>query len=345
MRRDPLGHRLRLTLTLLTSLLLLLFSPAVATAQSYAIDAVAIEATVTPDGALVVEERRTLRFTDSWSWWEQWIPVKSHERLIVESVGEPGRPYQQSDDALPGTYQVQYDDPENPIIKWHYQVTDDVRTFVLRYRIENAVTVHNDVAELYRGFVGDDWDQATDRVNITLNLPPGAEPEQVRAWGHGPLQGEVRIVSGARVEWHLGSLPSYTFVESRVLFPTALVPQATHRTGKVAEQEILAAEEAWANEANLNRLLARFDIGLAFVALLGAAALVAVLRSRQLGRGPPSTASTIANFRATTPPPNWASFSPGAAPRVSPSSPPHSSIWRSGKWSPCSRLNRNRSRA
>src|SRR5690606_41433623 len=48
-----------------------------------------------------------------------------------------------------------------------------------------------DAAELYWQFIGDDWDIPADHVRVELTLPAGAG--DVRAWGHGPLHGQVDI--------------------------------------------------------------------------------------------------------------------------------------------------------
>src|SRR5690606_13429664 len=184
--------------------------------------------------------------------------------------------YQVAVGGLPGTYLVRTL-ADRTEVRWHYAAADEQRTFVLRYLVRDAVAVHNDAAELYWQFIGDDWDIPADHVRVELTLPAGAG--DVRAWGHGPLHGQVDIDDEAsRVTWDVVELPPFTMVEGRVVFdPVAVAGGCT--TGKTALPDILAGEGRWAAEANSPRWIIRVDLLAAMVALpLGVAALTRYMR-------------------------------------------------------------------
>jgi uncharacterized membrane protein len=128
--------------------------------------------------------------------------------------------------------------------------------------------VYSDVAELYWKFIGSGWDRPSSDVRVVVRLPGSIPAGQIRAWAHGPLHGEVRPVpGGATLE--VRSLPAFTMVEGRVVFPTAAVRSARKREPIAALPRILQEEGRWAAQANRQRLQQRLLIaGLAAIPLL-----------------------------------------------------------------------------
>jgi uncharacterized membrane protein len=248
---------------------------AVTAAPSYRFLRLEIEAEVLEDGSMTVSEYRTVQFTGSAQGMYQWINKTPGMEVLDARVEEDGIPYEYNPGSPygpAGTYFIR-DEPGRFYIDWSFQAYSETRTFVLSYRVANAVLVHEDVAEVYYKFVGDEWEAGTEQVRVRLILPPGAEREDLRAWGHGPLHGEVSIVGFREVVWEANPLPANTFLEGRVTFPTGLVPLSHHRTGVMALNTILDEEERWASQANRQRLLARFDWVLGALALLACAFL------------------------------------------------------------------------
>lgn len=266
MRRAAVSRRLS-ALLLGWAILLLAAQGAHAEEKSYQIPAVTINATVLPDGAMRVVEQRSVAFTGAWSWWEQWFPLEPDQRMEEISISVDGQPYRFDSSGTPGSYTVEHH-PTHAVLKWHFQAINTQMTTEIHYTITNSVTVHNDIAELYRGFIGKTWDEGTGRAIIMLRLPPGARKEEIRAWGHGPLNGLVSIDSDSQVTWKVEGLPSKTFLEGRVLFPPSLVPAAGRRSGQAAVERILAEELGWAEKANQQRRWAQADIGIAALAVV-----------------------------------------------------------------------------
>ena len=132
---------------------------------------------------------------------------------------------------IPGIFYVE-EHPGHVYIDWSFEAANEQRTFTISYTVENAVLVHQDVAELYYQFIGGEWDEPTDHARVVLTLPEGATDEELRVWGHGPLQGFVSKEGTNRVVWEVKDLPRRTFLEGRVVFPVKLVPEAANFSGR-----------------------------------------------------------------------------------------------------------------
>jgi hypothetical protein len=104
-------------------------------------------------------------------------------------------------------------------VRWNYWARDEEREFRFSYRLDGAVSRHDDVAELYLKIVGDAWDRPMGQVVVDLHLPEG-NTAPVEAWAHGPLFGDVRILSDHHVQFKVAPLPANTFWEARLLTGT-----------------------------------------------------------------------------------------------------------------------------
>ncbi|RQD78461.1 MAG: DUF2207 domain-containing protein, partial [Candidatus Syntrophonatronum acetioxidans] len=221
------GCRLLVCVFLLFFLMAVLFSGTVLANRSYQINQVDVEAEILPDGSMQVREYFMVDFRGTYQGMFRWINKSQGMEVVDMVILEGGVPYEfnPGDTYGPaGTYYIS-DEPDRFFVDWSFNATDQSRNFVLDYRILNAVTLHEDTAELYYQFFGDESDIDMGRVNVQLTLPEGADKESIRAWGHGPLYGEVTIESPRLVTWEVSPLPKRTFLEGRVLFPPELVPQ------------------------------------------------------------------------------------------------------------------------
>lgn len=250
--------------------------------RSFDFPTVLITAEVHPDGSMTIVEERTFSFRGFWkSAWEN-IPLKYNTSIKDVSVGERNTPYRQMSPGtqdIPGVFYVKQHH-DHVYIDWSFEASDENRTFIISYTVDNAVLVHDDVAELYYQFIGDEWEERTDYARVVLKLPPGAATEELLVWSHGPLHGKVTKEGPDRVVWEVENLPGRTFLEGRVVFPVELVPLAADFSGEEGLPGILAEEKAWAARANRERLLARLDYILGPLLLLAAVVLMVILRRR-----------------------------------------------------------------
>ncbi|HJW76103.1 MAG TPA: DUF2207 domain-containing protein, partial [Thermoleophilia bacterium] len=217
------------TLILIACLLAALLAAPAALAKSYSMPDVTIDATVNEDGSLTVVETRTFDFSGTFHfvYWD--LQTRGAEAVRVQGVSTPSQQFDRSDSGAPGTYFVD-ESPGNVRVQANFELTDTSVPFTLRYVVEGAAKRWSDTAELYWQFIGDQWSVGVGEATVTIHLPAGVTKEQVRAWGHGPLNGTVTINPDATVTLHITDLPPYTFIEARVLFPADAL-SATAPTG------------------------------------------------------------------------------------------------------------------
>ncbi len=223
---------------------------------------VIIDAEVLPDGSIVVEEERTYYFGGGTFFGaDQWFYFKDDVTYDDFYIKE-GDNYYTEVDTFPtseaGTYSTRLHE-DHVVLDYSFYATTQERTFTIGYVLQDAVTVHNDVAEIYHQFIGDEWDQETEYALVNLKLPEGAEKDDIKAWGHGPLHGEVTIHAPDQITWEVEELSPRRFLEVRTVFPPELVPDATKKTGEDGLANILAEEERWARQANFERTLHRIQ--------------------------------------------------------------------------------------
>lgn len=241
-----LGLRIALLIALLAT------GPFVAPvlAKSYSFTRVEIDAQVDPDGSMWITEKRTFNFNGSFSWATYTLERRGWSAVTDVSVADDLGIYAEASTGTPRTYQVTLS-PKEMEVKWHFRAQDEQKTFVIRYRAAGVVTRYRDTAELFWRFIGTGWEVPAEEVRIRVRIPGAAEAD-LRAWGHGPLTGMVTLTDGA-VILEVPGLERETAVETRVLFPAALVPGAPLKDENGLPR-ILAEEARLARAANLERL-------------------------------------------------------------------------------------------
>ncbi len=286
--------KLSLGKTFRKSLILIIFTIATFLTLATAVDArsltinrVVIEAEILPDGSMKVVESRTVDFNGQFNGLVQYYTFEgdlSYSGVLVREADNYYSLVQQYPTTEPGTFSVNVYGADYFGLDWSFNAYNESRTFTVEYTVNNVVVVHDDVAELYYQFIGSDWDHPARFAMVTLTLPPGALKDQIRAWGHGPSSGYVSIDSAEQITWSAVYLPAYTYFEGRTTFPTALVPEATKRSGKAGLPGILRQERWWAFLSNLAYLFNRYEIYLSLALIILAAGLLWPLWGQALNR-------------------------------------------------------------
>ena len=281
--------------------------PITARADDYSMDSVSIEAQVNADGSLSVTETRAFSFDEDVNGIYWLIALGDNQQgkssdVQIDGV-QCGFDYAQVESANKGDYGV-------------YTVehvvdgsTDAVRlkvfnphsggssaTVTVRYTMTGAVMNWADTAELYWKFIGDGWSESSRNVTATVSFSsdltaanPAKTGKTFRAWGHGPLTGDVSLDdAAATVTYTIPRVKSGEYAEARIAFPSAWVPGLAASNDK-RMGTILSEEQQWADEANARRERARMlGYVLAGVTVAGSAVLfivVAVLKATR-GRSP-----------------------------------------------------------
>ena len=235
--------------------IVLLFSTPISSrtnSKTYSITRIQIEANILADGTLLIVESRTYHFRGSFSWADYELPSGKLGRVTDFSLTENDNPYQPQPGKEPGTYSLSQD--ENKFyVKWYYRARNESRTFTLKYRVEDAVTVYNDVAEFYYQFVSGNRQATIGMVDVTLSLPEFADTSQVRAWAHGPLHGQLAFEEG-KIHLRVSPLPRRNWWEIRAIFPPAWVASARNRQDGLMKEKIMTEERLLVEESNAQRL-------------------------------------------------------------------------------------------
>ncbi|MDJ1122420.1 DUF2207 domain-containing protein [Olsenella sp. YH-ols2217] len=265
----------------------LLAAPVTALAVDYTMGPVTIDAVLAADGTLTVTEDRTFNFDGHANgvYWK--IPTGTYEGReiapVVESCGvvEDGQ-YERFSDSSSGddhTYELS-DYSSYTQVKLYNQADDEPVTFRVVYKLPQLATAWADTGELYWKFVSDGWDEPTDNVTCTIHLPvPSGQTvkagDNVRAWGHGTLDGNVSF-DGNDVVFTVPRVGTADYAEARVTFPVSWL--ASTRSSENRLDAILAEEQQWADEANARREAVRAEqtgLGVVFCAVgAGACAIV-----------------------------------------------------------------------
>ena len=262
--------------------------------KSYSFPEVRIDATLNQDGSLSIEERRTFDFRGDFSFAFFTVEHKQLNDVVEFQVSEGGDVYEEGAPEVPGHVRLEEGVLEGPggfkfKATWWFSASDERRTWTIRYRVLCAADVYADTAHLLWKFVGEGWTVPTESAVITLHLPgravsPPPRPEfpcipaslraggtvppvpglaseplaqrDVRAWGHGPLHGEVDRIDPHTIRLSIRDLDPETFVEASVTLPAEAVP-AQYQGVDARLDAILAEEARLAGEANAARLDAR----------------------------------------------------------------------------------------
>ncbi|STO31691.1 Predicted membrane protein (DUF2207) [Fusobacterium necrogenes] len=126
------------------------------------------------------------------------------------------------------------------------------KEFIFRYNLTRGVTVYRDIAQLNRKMVGKEWQNSIGNISVTVNLPENVKKDDIYAFGHGPLTGNIEILDGKSVRYTLNDYRPGEFLEVNLLFPKNILTSFNPllMKNKSALKEILDMEGKLAKEAN-----------------------------------------------------------------------------------------------
>jgi uncharacterized membrane protein len=224
-----------------------------ASAKSFSLPSVVVEAVLGPDGSLHVVEHIAYDFSGSFTKGTRPIP-RGDYRIVDMTVSDRGR-------ALP-IHGAPYD------LSWDYSATNERRTFDISYTVVGATRFGSDVGELYWKWVGTEH-PSVDAVQVRLTVPGAGVG--VKAWAHGPKHGIVQ--PGKVTTFDVVVLPGGEFVEGRVAVPvaafTAATPGTSPRLPIIEAEELGFIQRDARHQQDLARLRGKLQwAGLAFVPAL-----------------------------------------------------------------------------
>ncbi|MEX2458279.1 MAG: DUF2207 domain-containing protein [Actinomycetota bacterium] len=266
------------------------FGPEIANlGKNYSFPHVRIDATVHQDGSMSVVERRTFDFRRSFSFAFFTLQHRLAGDVTDFSIRDEAGVYWPVEaigfDRTSHYMEIE-DGPSEFKATWHFDISDEVRTFEIRYTRRCAVELLGDRAYLNWKAIGETWEKVTRRADVTVHLPgrpalpqlgnarpaepcrpgnePGAggrtqtaplEPGEVQVFSHGPLQGGHGLAGPNTATGFVTDLQPLQFYEMGVLFPAEAVPflgpPAAPVVGPDAPDTVTSADEVLAIERRL----------------------------------------------------------------------------------------------
>ena len=236
-----------------------------ASSVDYEIDAFHIEATINENGSVDVCEYikqtgtfngyiRDIKYDSDYGYGASGISNIEVYDLNVSNLTK-GDKFTLVNNASNGDRGVyEQDSLYNGVSLTMYNSTNDSSSgYVVCYTLDDVVISHNDVAEFYWNFIGNEFDDVLNDVDIKVYLKQ--RDDSLRVWAHGPLYGEIYPyhdnVSYAHAK--IDFVNPNTAIDVRMTFSLDNVLYDEHKSNEDALQNILDEEEERADIANKER--------------------------------------------------------------------------------------------
>jgi uncharacterized membrane protein len=247
------------SLLLGATLLVLTVAPALpAQARSFWMGAADVEVVVQPDGSLHVIETLSIDFTGSYSGSYRDIRVRRGETVTVLTVADesgamqPGGCTTLGCSSPAGTYGVTSVSGAERVV-WHHSSRDQRRVFTITYVMTGVATAYDDVVDVNLQVWGDQWAVGVSRLTARIVIPTGANPGEVKVWGHPSTVSGSTSLGDDLVSPSLqaSGVPPNQWVELRTTFPTALLANTAGARVRAGEglQAILEEEARFFQDA------------------------------------------------------------------------------------------------
>ena len=222
-------------------------------AASFRIEKLDIEANLQKDGSMVVSEAVTYDIDEINGVYFD-IDAKGFGELQYIQVFE--------DDSTGGFKEVDSSNYEVSVsdelyrIKLYSKNHNNRRTFKFVYKLPEAITVYDDVAQFNRKMVGQEWQQGINYITAKVIIPVSVsyDNSNILVFGHGPLTGEVDK-EGNTVIYKLNNYYPGDFLEAHILMEPEIFSEYNKSkiVHKDMKQKLLDMEAKLADEANAER--------------------------------------------------------------------------------------------
>ena len=223
-------------------------------AANYRIEKLDIEANLQKDGSMVVSEAVTYDIDEINGVYFD-IDAKGFAELEDLQVFEDEPNTSSFKEVDASNYEVSVSD-ELYRIKLYSKNYNNRRTFKFVYKLPEAITVYDDVAQFNRKMVGKEWQQGINYITAKVIIPVSAsyDNSNILVFGHGPLTGEVDK-EGNTVVYKLDDYHPGDFLEAHILMEPEIFSEYDKLKiiHKDMKQELLNMEAKLSEEANIER--------------------------------------------------------------------------------------------
>ena len=223
-------------------------------AANYRIEKLDIEANLQKDGSMVVSEAVTYDIDEINGVYFD-IDAKGFGELEDLQVFEDEPNTSSFKEVDASNYEVSVSD-ELYRIKLYSKNYNNRRTFKFVYKLPEAITVYDDVAQFNRKMVGQEWQQGIKYITakVIIPVPTSYDNSNILVFGHGPLTGEVDK-EGNTVVYKLDDYHPGDFLEAHILMEPEIFSEYDKLKiiHKDMKQELLNMEAKLSEEANIER--------------------------------------------------------------------------------------------
>ncbi|AVQ24736.1 DUF2207 domain-containing protein [Fusobacterium periodonticum] len=223
-------------------------------AANYRIEKLDIEANLQKDGSMVVSEAVTYDIDEINGVYFD-IDAKGFGELEDLQVFEDDPNTSSFKEVDASNYEVSASD-ELYRIKLYSKNQNNIRTFKFVYKLPEAITVYDDVAQFNRKMVGQEWQQGIKHITakVIVPVPTDYDNSNILVFGHGPLTGEVDK-EGNTVVYKLDDYYPGDFLEAHILMEPEIFSEYNKSkiVHKDMKQELLDMEAKLSEEANTER--------------------------------------------------------------------------------------------
>ena len=223
-------------------------------AANYRIEKLDIEANLQKDGSMVVSEAVTYDIDEINGVYFD-IDAKGFGELEDLQVFEDDPNTSSFKEVDTSNYEVSVSD-ELYRIKLYSKNQNNIRTFKFIYKLPEAITVYDDVAQFNRKMVGQEWQQGIKHITakVIVPVPTDYDNSNILVFGHGPLTGEVDKEENT-VVYKLDDYYPGDFLEAHILMEPEIFSEYNKSkiVHKDMKQELLDMEAKLSEEANTER--------------------------------------------------------------------------------------------
>lgn len=133
------------------------------------------------------------------------------------------------------------------------------RNYQISYQVTDVLKQYTDCTELYWQFVGSNFEIPADLVTGTIKLPiPIDNMDNLRVWAHGQLNGNITRQDAQTIKFDVTEFRPGKYIEVRVaVLENGMFSQINKIENKENLENILIEEQAWADDANNQRIVNR----------------------------------------------------------------------------------------
>ncbi len=151
-------------------------------------------------------------------------------------------------------YYALYTDPKTFEIAWGTGMENETgkKRYQITYTVTNVINSYKDCEEFYWQLLSNNNGIPIKKVTGTIRMPKSVEDiDNLKVWGHGPLNGEINIISNNMIRFSVDNLEAGKMLEVRVVTSEDMFEVSSSKIRNYSYlDQIIDEETEEANESN-----------------------------------------------------------------------------------------------